>query len=68
MKFYQMKKIILLIILSIVLISCKQAEKKEDIYKNYPKNLAKVLKKHGGLDNWNSLQVLFLYNAICISR
>lgn len=53
-----MKKILFLFTLSLVVVSCKPKEKKNDVYKNYPKQLAEVLKKHGGLDNWKLLQVL----------
>lgn len=53
-----MKKIIAIFVLTAILISCKSSEKKEDVYKNYPENVAKILKKHGGLDTWNMLQVL----------
>lgn len=53
-----MKKLILLFIVTSIIISCKTKENKEDVYKNYPKALAKVFNHHGGLDNWNLLQVL----------
>ena len=53
-----MNKAVAILVFSILIISCKPKEKKENVYKNYPENLVKVLKKHGGLDNWNSLQVL----------
>lgn len=53
-----MKKIIAVLVFTTLLISCKPSEKKVDIYKNYPENIANVLKKHGGLDNWKKLQVL----------
>lgn len=53
-----MKKIITVLVFATILISCKPSEKKVDVYKNYPENIANVLKKHGGLDNWKKLQVL----------
>ncbi|MDC1162154.1 hypothetical protein OAT18_01800 [Tenacibaculum sp.] len=53
-----MNKIRLLVIAATLVISCKQKEKKEDIYKGYPKSLAKVLEKHGGLKGWRKAKVL----------
>ncbi|WP_296637924.1 DUF6503 family protein [Polaribacter sp.] len=64
-----MKKIAIVFILAITIVSCKKQFKKEtedknkteiksEVNKNIPKELAKVFKTHGGLATWNSLQVL----------
>lgn len=51
-----MKKILLLVVATFVLISCEQ--KTKEIYKNYPKDVTKVLENHGGLDHWKKIQVV----------
>jgi hypothetical protein len=61
-----MKKIIAILVLSIILISCKKEIKKETNTKetktvkkeNSPTELAKVFQAHGGIDVWRKAQVL----------
>jgi len=61
-----MKKISLLLLTTVLFISCKQEEKTnvpiketiEVVTKTYPKNISKIFEAHGGLNNWNELQSL----------
>ena len=54
-----MKKIVLLILTVITLISCKEKlTKSGNIKINYPENLSKIFDKHGGLDKWAELKLL----------
>lgn len=62
-----MKKIALLIIISIITFACKKnvtntdkktVVKKEVTTKEYPKALTAVFDKHGGIDNWNKMKTL----------
>lgn len=61
-----MKKLIVLVALSIAVLSCKNDSKKETSSKEkiaekvekYPADLAKVFAAHGGLDTWKKVQVL----------
>ncbi|OEK08906.1 hypothetical protein A8C32_00230 [Flavivirga aquatica] len=62
-----MKKILLALAL-VSLVACKQTtetkketkqiEKTIVVSKTYPENISKIFKAHGGLDAWNSLQLL----------
>ncbi len=61
-----MKKLILLTLSLIVLISCKETADKQN-YKGeelnvttsiYPENMDKIFKAHGGIDAWNTMQSL----------
>jgi hypothetical protein len=57
-----MKKIAFLLVLSVVIISCKKETKKEEtkeiIKENFPKELGKVFEKHGGIKAWRKAQIL----------
>jgi hypothetical protein len=61
-----MKKIVLLLVFSVVMISCKKEAKKASkekeevtIHKDhFPDELAKVFTKHGGIDTWRKAKVL----------
>ncbi len=50
-----MKKIILVIITAILLVSCKQELKKEE---RFPENLGKVFQYHGSMDAWKKYKTL----------
>ena len=64
-----MKKIVSLILLTAVFVSCKNDAKvesteiktltKEDITTSiYPESITKVFDAHGGIDNWNKMKTL----------
>ena len=61
-----MKKIVVLVALSLVIISCKNEAKKEtkkevakEIKKEvFPADLGKVFEKHGGINTWRNTQIL----------
>jgi hypothetical protein len=61
-----MKKIVLLLAISLVIISCKKEVKKEtknEVVKEvskevFPAELSKVFEKHGGINAWRNAQVL----------
>lgn len=61
-----MKKIVLLLVFSFVIISCKKETKTEQKEKesvtakkeNFPEELGKVFTKHGGIESWRKAQVL----------
>ncbi|CAM1363122.1 DUF6503 family protein [Tenacibaculum xiamenense] len=57
-----MRKLGLLLLLTIVFIGCKTTSKKEkeevSVEKKYPDAIANVLKKHGGMEKWNSMKSL----------
>lgn len=61
-----MKKIVLLIVLSMVFISCKNEVKKESNKEevkvtkkeNFPEELGKVFATHGGINAWRKAQIL----------
>lgn len=61
-----MKNISLLLLVTVLFISCKQDTKKnnsseetiEVITKMYPKNISKIFDAHGSFDTWNSMQSL----------
>ncbi|WP_431166222.1 DUF6503 family protein [Tenacibaculum halocynthiae] len=53
-----MKKIILVILVLVVFISCNKSVKKQKIKKSYPESLDKVIEKHGGIDVWKSYKTL----------
>ena len=59
-----MKKILVLIAITFVLIACKKEVKKETSKKEevatlkYPKALEEVLKKHGGIEQWKKMKTL----------
>lgn len=62
----KMKKIVLLILLSIVIVSCKNDAKKETNQKevtetknqNFPEELGKVFETHGGINAWRKARIL----------
>jgi hypothetical protein len=61
-----MKKILLLLALSLIAISCKEGGKKEKqkieieevVKENFPEELGKVFKTHGGINAWRKAQIL----------
>lgn len=58
-----MRKVVLLIVIAVVSIACKNEAKKEVVQKEtisekYPKALATVFDKHGGIDNWQKMKTL----------
>lgn len=62
-----MRKLALLIAITVISFACKSEAKKEikkevvvkePAIKKYPKALAEVFKKHGGLDNWDKMKTL----------
>ena len=58
-----MKKIVILIVISMFSLACKNESKKEVVKEEktvakYPKKLAKVFDKHGGISNWNKMKTL----------
>jgi hypothetical protein len=63
-----MRKLALLIAITVISIACKNDVKKETEVKEnlkeetakikFPKALAAVFKKHGGIDNWNKMKTL----------
>ena len=53
-----MKKIVIFLVLSLVIISCKNEVKKEQVKHSFPNELSKVFEKHGGLDAWKSIRTL----------
>ncbi|NVK07797.1 MAG: hypothetical protein HWD89_01995 [Tenacibaculum sp.] len=59
-----MKKILVLIAITLVSIACKKEVKKETSKKEevatlkYPKALEEVLKKHGGIEQWKKMKTL----------
>ncbi|CAM1353352.1 hypothetical protein [Tenacibaculum insulae] len=58
-----MKKIALLIAITIIFVACKKESKKdvtkeETLVKKYPEALTKVFDKHGGIANWNKMKTL----------
>ena len=58
-----MKKIALLIAITIISLACKNESKKEVVQKEtisekYPKALAAVFNKHGGIAKWNKMKTL----------
>ena len=53
-----MKKLTLLFILSLMIVSCKTETKKEIKKENYPTELAKIFQKHGGIDLWRKQKTL----------
>lgn len=63
-----MKKILIVLVIGLSVIACKTASKKEIIEeiskenlvepKKYPKVLTEVLKKHGGINNWQKMKTL----------
>lgn len=50
-----MKKIFLVILALVVLISCNKSVKRKNIY---PSNFGKIIEKHGGLDVWRSFKTV----------
>jgi len=61
-----MKKLISLLLILIVFVSCKETSAKKD-YKNedlnittsvYPENMSKIFAAHGGIDAWNEMHSL----------
>ena len=58
-----MKKIVLLIVIAVISLACKNESKKEVVKEEksvakYPEKLAKVFQKHGGIDNWRKIKTL----------
>lgn len=54
-----MKKILLLVITSITLLSCKETPTKKSKNKTpFPEHLSKVFEMHGGIDKWKELRQL----------
>ncbi|MGB0891515.1 MAG: DUF6503 family protein [Flavobacteriaceae bacterium] len=53
-----MKKITLLFVFTLVVLSCKQEKKKEINVEKFPKELSKVFEKHGGIEAWRKQKVL----------
>ena len=53
-----MKKIILLFVFTLVVLSCKQEKKKEIKVEKFPKELSKVFEKHGGIKAWKKQRIL----------
>lgn len=53
-----MKKLTLLFILSLIVISCKNEPKKEVKKENFPIEIAKVIEKHGGIELWRKQKTL----------
>lgn len=61
-----MKKIVVLFVLSLIVISCKKEtkkdSKKEEVKtikkENFPEQLGKVFEKHGGINAWRKAQIL----------
>lgn len=49
-----MKKILVLLVLSAIVLSCKNQAKKE----NLPEELSKIIAKHGGVDTWKKAKVI----------
>ena len=47
-----MKKIFSLLVIALLTISCKTDSKKEVKEEKFPKELSKVLEKHGGINAW----------------
>ena len=58
-----MRKITLLIVITIVFLACKNEPKNSVVREvksvaKYPEKLAKVFDKHGGISNWNKMKTL----------
>jgi len=53
-----MKKIILLLFVTVFAISCKNEPKKDVKKEKFPETLGKVFKKHGGIDAWRKANTL----------
>lgn len=61
-----MKKIVILLVFSLIIVSCKKEAKKASKEKerittqkeNFPEDLGKVFTKHGGIDIWRKAKVL----------
>lgn len=53
-----MKKISLLLFVSILAFSCKNEPKKEIKKEKFPETLGKVFEKHGGIDTWRKANTL----------
>jgi len=53
-----MKKLTVLFIISILIVSCKNESKKEIKKEVYPEQLGKVFKTHGGLTTWDKIKTL----------
>ena len=53
-----MKKLTLLFIFSLVMVSCKMKTNKEIKKINYPIELAKIFQKHGGIELWKKQKTL----------
>ncbi|MFV0248538.1 MAG: DUF6503 family protein [Tenacibaculum sp.] len=62
-----MKFVLIVIFMTTVLLSCRLSDKKESLNNNitksvnYPENLLKILKAHGGLTNWKNAKTLVFY-------
>ena len=53
-----MKKVILLLLVTVFAISCKNESKKDVKKEKFPEALAKVFMKHGGIDAWRKANTL----------
>ncbi len=58
-----MKKLALLIVITVISFGCKNEAKKEVVKeeiatKEYPKALSAIFEKHGGIDNWDKMKTL----------
>jgi len=62
-----MKKIILLIACSLVIVSCKETKETDNnteqelkvTSRTYPENVSKVFNAHGGIDKWNAFEGMY---------
>ena len=62
-----MKKIILLIACSLIIVSCKETKETENntdqelkvTSRTYPENVSKVFNAHGGIDKWNAFEGMY---------
>ena len=53
-----MKKIVTLLFVASIILSCKTEQKKEVKKEKFPIELGKVFEKHGGIENWRKQRVL----------